>query len=345
MKGWIEMAKLGNVVQMNTRTADKNVYGTIHTYLSRKGQNSLKTKETYERHIRDFFRTMRNKELEELVEEDLIFTKKQTESYQVALKNMHKGTTVNNAITAIKEVYKRLEDDGFDVNLSWFNLERYDEHDKQSWDTLSHEEVIEIIQLVTPTRKGKEKALLIRLAYATAFRRESLLTLKWTQFIIIEGVRYVKVLGKGNQWSHKKISDDLYQELMDFKVEQNNQDKVFQLTPLTVNRMMNFIRENMDFGDRRIVFHSFKKASVNEVNRLSGGDLKLTQLHADHKDGSTTYNHYLEKRKKEDLITVDINTHLPVEKLSLLSHDELTALVLSMDRNTLMKILQKGDMM
>lgn len=339
------MAKLGNLVQLNKKTEDKNVWGTMHTYLSRKGQNSLKTRETYERHIRDFFRTMRNKELEELVEADLMFTKKQTESYQVALKDRHKGTTVNNAITALKEVYKRLEDDGFDVNLSWFNLERYDEHDKKSWDTLSHEEILQILELVRPTRKGREKALLIRLAYATAFRRESLLSIKWTQFVIIDGVRYAKVLGKGNKWSHKKISDDLYEELMDFKEESGNEEKVFQLTRLTVSRMMNFIRENMDFGDRRIVFHSFKKASVNEVNRLSGGDLKLTQLHADHKDGSTTYNDYLEKKKMEDLITVDINTHLPTEKLNDLSHEDLLALVKGMDRNTLIKILKKGEML
>lgn len=337
------MAKMGNVIQMNSKKEDKNVYGTLFTYLSRLEQDSPRTKETYERHIKDFFLTMRNKKLDELTEEDLIFTKKQTESYQVALRNIHKGTTVNNALTAIRECYKRLEDDGFEVNASWFNLKAYDGSDKVSWDTLSHEEVIQIIELLRPTRKGREKALLVRLAYATAFRKESLLSMKWSDFPIIDGIRYAKVLGKGNKWSHKKISKELYEELMDFKVASNNKD-VFELTDVTVKRMMNFIRENMDFGDRRIVFHSFKKASVNEVNLLSGGDLKLAQLHADHVDGSTTMNDYLEKRKMEDLIMVDINTNLPLEKLNDLSHLELLELVKSMDRNTLVKILVKGDM-
>lgn len=338
------MAKMGNVVQMNQKQEDKNVYGTLFTYFTRLAQESPKTQATYERHVRDFFRTMRNKELEDLVEEDLIFTKKQVTSYQVSLKNLHKGTTVNNALTAVKEAYSRLEDDGFAVSIGWFKLDRYDEHDKKSWDTLSHEEVIDIIKLVTMTRKGREKALFIRMAYATAFRKESLQSLKWNDFPIIDGIRYARVLGKGNKWSHKKISNDLYEELMNFKEESKN-EKVFSLTNLTITRMMNHIRDNMDFGDRRIVFHSFKKASVNEVNRLSGGDLKLVQLHADHSDGSTTMNDYLAKKKMEDLITVDINTHLPTEKLALLSHSELEALVLSMDRNTIMKILQKGGMM
>lgn len=340
------MAKLGNVIQMNPKGEDKNVYGTIRVYLTRKGQNSQRTKETYERHIRDFFRTMRNKEIEELTEDDLIFTKKQAESYQVALKEQYKGTTVNNAITAIRECYKRLQDDGFDVNLAWFNLENYDGHDKISYDTLTHDEVIESINIVSYTRKGFEKALLIRLAYATAFRRESLLSMKWTQLVVIDGIRYAKVLGKGNKWSHKKISPELYELLMKHKQQQgSDSEKIFQLTDKTVNRMMNYIRENMDFGDRRIVFHSFKKASVNEVNRLSGGDLKMTQLHGDHSNSSTTVNDYLEKKKFEDLITVDINTVIPIDKLDELSHDELLSLIKGMDRNTVIKILQKGNLM
>lgn len=339
------MAKMGNVVQLNNnKTEDKNVAGSLFTYLSRLEQDSPKTKMTYEHHIKDFFKTMRNKELEDLTEEDLIFTRKQVESYQVALKNIHKGTTVNNALTAVKKFYERLSEDGFDVNLSWFNLTRYDESDKESWDTLSHEEVIEAIRLVSVTRKGREKALFLRVAYATAFRKESLQSLRWTDFPIIDGVRYAKVLGKGNKWSHKKISKDLYEELMDFKAESGN-EKVFELTNLTITRMIKYINENMDFSDRRIVFHSFKKASVNEVNRLSGGDLKLVQLHADHSDGSTTMNDYLAKKKLEDLITVDINTQLPLEKLEKLTHDELLSLVLGMDRSTIIKILQKGGMM
>lgn len=339
------MAKMGNVVQLNSKSEDKHVYGTIHTYLTRKGQTSVKTKETYERHIRDFFRTMRNKDLEDLVEEDLIFTKKQALSYQIALKELHKGSTVNGAITAVKECYKRLEDDGFDVNVSWFNLERYDEHDKESWDTLSHEEVIEIINLVTPTRKGKEKALLIRLAYATAFRKDSLLNIKFSDFPLIDGVRFAKVLGKGNKWSHKKISDDLYRLLMAHKESVDDREKVFELTPKTITRMMTFIKENMDFGNRKIVFHSIKKASVNEVNLLTGGDLKAVQQHGDHSNASTTFNDYMEKKKLEDLITVDINTHLPIDRLDDLTHDELLTLVKSMDRNSIIKILRKGGLM
>lgn len=337
------MAKLGNVVILNQKTEKTvgNPLETINTFLLRKGQNSQNTKDTYERSIRDFFRTMRNKELEDITVNDLIFEKSQIEAYQVKLKEHYKGATVNNTITAIKQAYEKLEDNGFPVKASWFNLERYDEHDSEKYDTLTHDEVLAIIDLVSKKREGKQKALLIRLAYATAFRRESLVTMKWNQIVNVDGQWYAKVLGKGNKWSHKKLSDDLYSTLMEYKGDKSDDDKVFTLTKKTVTKMMSFIRENMDFGDRRIVFHSLKKASLNEVNIITGGDLKAIQAQGDHEDVSTSLNSYIADKKMEDLVTVDINTHIPTEAFDAISHEELLALVKGIDRNTQIKLLRK----
>lgn len=330
----------------NNNTFDKGVknpFETINTFLLRKGQNSENTKDTYERAIRDFFLTMRNRELEDLTEADLVFEKSQIEAYQVMLKEHYKGATVNNAITALKQAYEKLEDNNFSVKASWFDLERYDEHDSLKYPTLAHDEVLAIIDLVSKTRKGSEKALLIRLAYATAFRRETLLTMKWNQILNIDGQWYAKVLGKGNKWSHKKLTDSLYKALIDFKetTGKSDSDKIFELTEKTVSKMMNYIRDNMDFGDRHIVFHSFKKASLNEVNIISGGDLKAIQAQGDHSNVATSLESYIEDKKKEDLIAIDIDTHIPVEEFDKLSYAELLSLVKGIDRNTQIKLLKK----
>lgn len=338
----IGMAKLGNVVMLNHKpnNENKNVFETIHTFLLRKGQNSENTKGTYERAIRDFFRTMRGKELEDLTISDIIFEKSQIESYQVKLKEHYKGSTVNGAMTAIKQCYEKLEDNNFPVQSSWFKLERYDEHDSESYDTLTHEEVLAVIDLVSKTRKGSEKALLVRLAYATAFRKESILTMTWNQIVNIDGQWYAKVMGKGNKWSHKKLTDDLYETLMSFK-EEVGRDNIFQLTNKTIRKMMDKIRESFDFGDRKIVFHSIKKASMNEVNIITGGDLKAIQAHGDHEDVSTSLNSYIANKKIEDLVAVDINTSVPVEAFDSLSQEELVNILKSMDRNTQIRILRK----
>jgi integrase len=334
------MTALGNVVQYNNKKEAKNPYAVIRTFLLRKGQNSENTRKTYERHIRDFFKTMRNKDIENLVEEDLIFEKSQIESYQVTLREHYKGTTVNNTITALKECYEKLEDSGFEVKASWFSLERYDEHDKERYDTLTHDEVCKIIQLVSKTRKGLEKALLVRMAYATAFRKDTLLSMRWNQIINKDGIWYAKVLGKGNKWSHKKLSDDLYNALMEHK-KNTDGEKIFELTKKTVDRMMAYIRDNMDFGDRKIVFHSFKKASLNEVNILTNGDLKAIQAQGDHADIKTSLNEYIESKKLEDLVVIDVNYRMPLEKFDELSKEELVDLIKSADRNTQIKLLQK----
>lgn len=334
------MAKLGNVVVLNNNNG-KDIFETIHTFLLRKGQNSENTRETYERAIRDFFRTMRNKEVEDLVVNDIIFEKSQIEAYQVRLKEHYKGATVNNAITALKQCYEKLEDNGFPVNANWFKLERYDEHDSNKWDTLTHDEVLEAIELVSKTRKGSEKALLIRLAYATAYRKKTLLEAKWNQILNVNGEWCLKVLGKGNKWRKKKLSDNLYNTLMEFKGDKSDDSKIFELTKKTVDKMMDYIRNNMDFGDRKIVFHSFKKASLNEVNIISGGDLKAIQAQGDHANVTTTLDSYIADKEFEDLVTVDINTHIPVEAFDELSHADLLALVKEIDRNTQIKLLRK----
>lgn len=333
------MANTNKVVQFNTQD-DKNVYTCIKTFLDRTEQDSVNTRKNYEHTIRTFFMAMRNKEIENLVESDLIFTKPQVETYQVGLRNTMKASTVNNKISALKRCYEKLEDYGFDVKASWFNLDRYDEHDKESYDSLEHEEIIEVINLVSKTRKGFEKGLLIRLAYSTAFRKESLLQLKWSDLSNRDGQWLVRTLGKGNKWDYKKISQDLYDELMKQK-ELIGGEKIFQLTPKTINKMLNYIRDNMDFGERRITFHSLKKSSIQEVAIITNYDLKAMQRQGNHASVTTTLDTYMKKKELDDLVIVDVNQHIPVEKFEELSKEELVALIMSTDRNTQIKLLQK----
>ena len=193
-----------NVIQFNTNE-DKNVWGCMNTFFTRIGQNSENTKATYERAIRDFFLVMRNKELERLVESDLIFTKPQVETYQVNLKSQYKSATVNNRISALKRVYSKLEDYGFEVKSSWFDLERYSEHDKESYDSMTLDEVKEAINIIKDTRKGTEKSLFIELAFTTAFRKESLRSTVFHDIYKHGDSWVIETIGKGNKKDTKKI--------------------------------------------------------------------------------------------------------------------------------------------
>jgi integrase len=336
----IFMAIENKVVQFNTKE-DRNVFNCINTFLKRINQNSENTRKTYEKAIRDFFKVMRNKDIEDLVEADLIFTKPQIETYQTNLRESYKSTTVNNRISALKKCYIKLEDYGFDVKSSWFVLDRYDEHDKESYDRLTHEEIIKIINFLSGTRAGRQKALLVRLAYATAFRKESLLGMKWNDISQREGIWMVKVLGKGNKWDYKKISNDLYDELMILKEESKGRENIFTLTGKTVNKMLRDIRSEFDFGERNITFHSLKKSSINEVALITNYDLKAMQRQGNHANVTTTLNDYMAEKSFDDLVIVDINYNVPVEKFDELSKEELVNLLKSADRSIQIKLLQK----
>lgn len=332
---------LNNISQLHNEN-NKYPFATIHTFLTRKEQDSANTNDNYLIHIRDFFREMKGQDtkLEDLTEEDLIYTPQQIEAYHVSLRQRYASTTVNTKISAIRECYRKLERDGFAVKASWFDLERYDEYDKESYDPMTHEEVVRAIQLVSKTKKGDHKALLIRLAFATAFRQKSLLEMTWNQIVNRNGQWYAKVLGKGNKWSYKKLTNELYDDLMKHK-DKYGGEKIVSLSKNTIVDMMKYLRENIDFGDRNIKFHSLKKASVEEVAVITNYDLKAMQAQGDHSNIGTTLNDYMAKKKLEDLVAVDVDRHIPVEEFDKLTHEELLTLVKSIDRNTQIKLLHE----
>lgn len=321
-----------------TKSAEYHPAHAIQVFLD--DLNSANTRRSYGRSIRKFFLETRGKKVDDLTVDDLIFTRQEVKAYHVKLRDESKMTTANARMYALKSLYESLEEYEYPVKASWFKVKRQKESDKESYDPMTHAEVVEAINIVLPTYHGKQKALLIRLAYATAFRKESLLELKKTDVIQRDGVWLVKVLGKGDEWDHKKISNDLYEELK-ARMDQSKNDKVFTLTVRTVRHMMDLIRSKIDFGNRNITFHSLKKSSIEEVRIITNNDLKAMQTHGGHKNAKTTVDSYLQNKKLDDLVIVDIHYHVPVEAFESLSREELLKLVLEADRNTQIRLLQQ----
>lgn len=316
------------------------VWDAMQTFLDRKGQNSKNTKDTYERALRIFFLDTRGKKLEDLTPSDLVFSMHEVEKYQVKLRKKHKESTVNTKLKAVRSCYKKLSSYGFPVDPEWFSVEHYKLTDKKGSEPMSHAEVLASLQVVSRTYKAKQKMLLIRLAYATAFRLETLLELKRSDFSNMDGVWVVKVLGKGQKWDVKKITNDLYEEVLE-QFKQSKNDKLFTFTDKTITDMMKKIKSEIDFGDRTISFHSFKKSSIEEVRIITNNDLYAMKEHANHSSPQTTIADYANRRRIDELVVVDIDYHVPVEAFDHLTHEQLLDLVKSADRNTQIKLLQK----
>lgn len=331
-----------NLVQLSAvrENAPKNVNGYLQVYFNRLSQESENTVLTYKKAVEDFFLTTRNKKLVELTESDLNYTMSEVESYQTELRKKYKASTVNTKMSAIKKTMDKLEGYGLSVNSKAFDVERYTEHDSLSYDAMTTDEVLKAIQLVKTTRKGMEKALFLKVAFATAFRKESIQNLKWSDIQYEKDYWTIKTLGKGNKWDKKKISNTLYSDLMKFKQTVDYGEKIFKLSRNTIDGMMKLIKENIDFGDRYIVFHSIKKSSIEEVGLLTNYNLKAMQAQGNHSNVTTTLNSYLSAKKIDEMVAVDPTEKIDLSKFEELTKEQLIDLIKKSDRIMQIKLLQ-----
>lgn len=279
----------------------KSVYPQIMSYLNSISNESLNTKKTYLTALQMFFDATRHKTLENLTDDDLGYNLCEIEQYQQLLLRKYKRTTVNVKMNAVKKLFEKLHKYGLNVDLTAFDVKKVKVHDQESYGSLNPQEMDAIIKFLVDQGKVQQ-SLLVRLAYETAFRKTSMLDLTWGNFTERAGDVLVRCVGKGNVIDTKRITKTLYQDLLDNKTDDN---KVFTFSSSTVQRMMDSINEHFDFGDRSITFRSFKKASIEEVGRLTNNDLKLMQRHGNHASVTTTLTSYLSRKDVEDLVIVD----------------------------------------
>lgn len=326
-------------ILFDIREKQNNVYQSIEMFLDSVGLESENTKNTYRTAIKDFFLATRNKELEYLTVNDLQFTYIEVEQYRHSIIGKYKNSTVNTKMVAVKKLFDKLNRYDIQVNSSAFNLDKLKEYDTESYDMLTIEEVNKSMDIVSKTNNGYEKKLLIKLAFSTAFRKSVLINLKWDSIYESNGGYYIKVLGKGNKWSTKKIDSDLYKELMEYK-KITYRENVFNLSSSTVQRMMDKIKSEIDFGNRVITFHSFKKASIEEMGIQTNFDLKAMQRHGDHSDVSTTLNIYVAQKDVENMPTLSTDIKkVDTKALFDLTKEEIIGIIDSVDRESQIKIM------
>lgn len=324
------------------RNENLEIQNAIRTFLNRVAQNSINTSKNYEGHIKQFFKLTRNKTFDQLMIRDLQYTMQEVESYQTGIREKYKASTVNTKMSAIKELFNRLDKYDFDVNIKAFDVDAYRTYDSKKWDALEKKEVEAIIPEVKNTWRGDEKVLVIRIAYATAFRSASILALKKDDLIIKDGHPALKTIGKGQKHDVKKISKSLYDDLLAFSKETDN-DRLITLNHNHLQDMMNFINDNFDFGDRRIVFHSFKKTSIDEVGILTGYNIKAMQRQGAHSSAKTTMDNYAKGTDFQDSVLVDFESQIDLSKLESLSKEQLIDLINKTDRATQFKIVKIAD--
>lgn len=280
------------------------VYEDIRTFLDNMKSKSENTAINYERSIKQFFMFMRNKKIEQLIDEDLVFKNKDMIKYRLYLQEQHhnngngySNSTINSYIYAIVSLYNYLERNDHKVRAKVMELDSLPETG-ESYGKLSLLEAEKMAELVRTQSKGVEKSLLIQLAYKTSIRESALLSLTWHDIKKDDdkNIYIITVYDKGVKKDRKPISEQMYNDLLKIKNQEYykrySDDRLFHVTIKTISVMMKTLREQMGIpNERNIVFHSLKNVAINWELQVNN-DITRAKRQGNHSDVNTTLRHY-----------------------------------------------------
>ena len=320
--------KQSAVVQLN----QSSVMSHIQMFLDRKGSKSASTRMAYEKDAADFFMATRNKHMNELAVDDLVYTVAEVDRYNLMLNDRFKGGTVNRKMSAIRSLMKYLNRAGsYQLDLTVFDAES-SYVTSESYGVLTYPESQEMARLAKYHRNGDKKSALIQLAVVTSFRVDTLTKLTKNSFKQVDGIWTVVTVGKGGKLDRKAISHEVY-EVVKSVMPFDSNTPIFDMTPQTCRNMMAKLCEEMNIPENRnIKFHSLKKCGVNEVYMLTGHDTLKAQKQGAHQNIATT-ERYLEKNEDlKNAPSLMIGKELDFTVLEEMTKDDLVAVLKGMDR-------------
>ncbi|KAF6625169.1 site-specific integrase [Paenibacillus sp. EKM208P] len=335
------MLASNNVVGLH----QNNVNGDIKVFIGK--FQSKYTQRNYERSIRSFFMWFKNKEIEELTEEDILIKNKDIVGFQTYLRNHeadYSNIYINNIIAAVQSLYSFFEINEYPVNSMYTKVDVLSDDSERSG-ALYLDEAETMAQLVYEDRKqSQEKSAFIRMAYTTSFRKSSLLSLKWSDIRKnpIANHYLVKTVGKGGKKHEVPISCELYNELLKIKDQpyysKYKDEKIFHLSNNTIQNMMNGLKEKMGIPpERNIKFHSFR-------NVASGyGTLEETKQHLNHKNITTTENYYRHSMTDfSNSLSLRIEDKIDDSIFDSLSKEELIQIILNQGQGNVFQMKKEA---
>lgn len=310
----------------------------VDMWLRKKARNSDETRKGYERDVKRFFQVIKRKELEFLTDQDLHITYDDFEmfiDYMCELKNddgetKYNNKTINRNVSAVKELLKYLVTKKMVNDTSYFDSIEALPENQNSYGILSVNEVLHLADLAKKERNLKEvKYYFILFALDTCLRKSAILSLKWSDFEIMEDQVIIRVTDKGNKDFRKVISFDFYNELLTIKTDD---ERVFPISKKSIDEMMpRLVKQIPTLANRNIVFHSIRKTSISYQYRITS-DILQAKKAAGHASIATTQL-YLEEQDYGAIGVVSSKGNLNNELYKQVSHEELLEAISQMTKD------------
>lgn len=306
------MAASAKVIQMFDHSLTEDIKGFL-----RKKRNT-DTRAEYHSLLNRFFQFHCKKDIEYVTMGDLIIKQSIVENYRLYLqtktedKKALKKTAVDKAVSVIRGLYTYLASNDYPVKAEWFQQLESIPDDSGEYATFTWEETERAIASTLKRyksdvkEKGDMKAVMIETAFVTSLRLNELRRIRPSSFKHVEDQTWeITVRGKRGKILKSPITDELYEKIMAVSLryadpENNPQGFIFQINDKTVGKMVKYIVKDLGLTaeeGQRYVFHSFKSGGINEVGRITGGDVKEMQSQGKHNDPSTTFKHYAKLKR------------------------------------------------
>lgn len=332
------MSAAANIIRLKTA---ETVFDLIHAYIESSGIDSENTRISYETDIKCFFKTMLNKEVDDLTFDDLHFKNYEIEQYKALMTKQYAGSTVNRRLSTMKGLYNFLVANEVDVNEKAFNVKNV-KHTVESYGVLSPEEGFEMVERVKKQRKGEVKSAMIHTALLTSFRLTALVEATWDCLSWCDkGYWTMTLTDKGQEVNTMPITDELYEQLLLIRTDSK---RMFPLDRKTCQRMIKTLADEMGIAEsRNITFHSLRKVAINFAFDVEN-DIRMAVRQGNHKNPATTVMHYM--KRQEDLSNMPgmvMGKDLDVSMFECLSKEELIRIIYQADRNTQRKLLKIAE--
>lgn len=288
------LALLNNVEQIVKE--EKKVSYFLESFYNEFKNNSKNTAVSYVNDLEQFLKQVSKLGIETPVETvvSMINYKNVTKFRQSELDRGMKASTVNRKLSAIREFAKHLAVHDVVIDTGFFNSVKSLKNDSASYEVLTIPESLQIAEWIKDNEKmrGYEKFLYILLAVDTGVRAEALSNLTPENFVVVDGEVLLKGVDKGKKPFSKRLSLEFYED-----IKKNTSwvagQKIFGFTAKNRNDMMKRVLKGLDWENRNIVFHSFKKAAVNNAFEITG-DIMTAMKTGGHSSVATTQRYLSE---------------------------------------------------
>jgi integrase len=309
------------------------MYNDIITFFESRTPN---TRIAYEKDIRDFFKIMKNKDVEHVTEEDFKIKLSDIERFRLILKdNGYANTTINRRITAIRKLLKYLKANDYDFIKNDFFSEMDDlPENPESAGTLTYDEACQMAELaLTERQQGRIKRLVILSAMKTSIRLEALVGIKWSDIHKKDDIYIINTIDKGNVHVKRPITKKFYNELLSIKTE--GSDRVFNIYADTMQITIRRLCEKMGIPkERNITFHSLRAVGINFILDTTG-DVRAAMRQSGHKSMDVFYKHYVDKSEDySQMAGILMELNLDVSMFQNYSKEELVQVLLQCSRKT-----------